>query len=235
MGWQGPVGLVAGLAAAVTLGAVMTATFIQPAAMDDLFARGTPGRASASGEYVPGGWGGDGMRTRPGMVAVRLPKGVQTSQLRVTLLQGNEVAHTTGRMAVKQIPAMQLVGRSLDPGAYVARFVYRGRALPELQAVVRPGGRTVIVVPRAHLAEAEYLGGLQAAKDGKPDVPFFQRALKMNPKHLGAHLQLAAFQMAHGTRVGAERHLHVVRQEDPQNKDLERVERMLLKRTATAQ
>lgn len=164
----------------------------------------------------------------PGFVSVPelpiLPQG----RLRVSLLRAGDYAKSVDGEVVNALLPQVLARRGLPPGIYGAIFRYRGHPLPALVAEVRSGSRTTLAPPLRALAAIEYREGLEQAGTGpNPDVSYFRRVLRLQPNHVNAHLQLAAYELVRGSRYLAQWHLDAVRRADPGNADAARVQRLL--------
>jgi len=167
-------------------------------------------------------------RAQTGNVLVQAPRGIAPAELRVSLLRFGEVARAADGRPVSNLAPAQLRAVHLEPGIYVARVNYRDLSLPELVADVTAGEPSPLAITTTALAEAEYAAGLRASeKGGTADIPYFRRAVRLNPGHLDAHLQLAAFELVNGSRRSVQGHLTAVRRIDPDNPDAARVERLL--------
>jgi hypothetical protein len=93
----------------------------------------------------------------------------------------------------------------------------------------RARGRTAALAlsPR-ELAEIEYEAGVDsAAANRDSDVGYFQRVLQLDPDHVNAHLQLAAYGLIRGSAQDVETHLAAVRKVAPRNASASEIERLL--------
>lgn len=174
--------------------------------------------------------------TAAGRLSVEVPSGLPANSLRVTVVRDNAPAKAANGELLKGLPPEKIGGVSLKPGSYIVRFLYRRTPLREVRAEIRRGQDTIIQPSRWQLADIEYSAGEAAARlgspdeDGDSDVVHFRRALKFDPDHVNAHLQMAAYELLNGKRSDVERHLGNIRRLAPQHPDLAQLEALLKKR-----
>lgn len=167
-----------------------------------------------------------------GSLMLDLPRSVVAREFRTTLLRMGEIARS-GNWVVDRLPPDELASIPLEPGVYVARFRYLNQALPDSVVQVKLEGTTV-QPSRRDLAEAEYNAGIARDGRGNAGVAYFRRAVALNPSHVKAHLQLAAFELLSGSPRRVRQHLAAVRKVQPRNPDAKRVEALLRRRLAHA-
>jgi hypothetical protein len=164
----------------------------------------------------------------PGHLSVRVPAGIEPALLSVTVLRDRRLAETLDAKLLDEVTTTQLAAQPLRAGAYQLRFLYRKKLLAETTAEVRAGENASVQPSERELAEIEYEAGLR--RQGSPEEKgYFERVLRLNPDHVNAHLQLAAYELVHGSRPAAERHLAAVRRLDPHNADAVALARLLRK------
>jgi hypothetical protein len=166
-----------------------------------------------------------------GTMAVEFPAGAHPDEFRTTLLRFGEVARSEGK-ALDRLTADELAVTPVEPGIYVARHRYLGRPLPDSVVRITPGTPAVIRPAARDLAEAEYRLGIDTDLQGKAGVEHFRRAVKLNPDHVQAHLQLAAYELLSGSPGAVKAHLAAVRRVEPNNPEAKRVARILRQRVA---
>jgi hypothetical protein len=164
----------------------------------------------------------------PGLLSVRVPAGVEPTLLSATVLHDHRLAEALDSKLLDQVTATQLAAQPLRAGVYELRFLYRKKLLAEMTAEVRAGECTTLQPSARELADIEYEAGLRS--QGSPEEKgYFERVLLLDPNHVNAHLQLAAYELVHGSRPGAERHLAAVWRLDPHNADAVSLMRLLRK------
>ncbi len=171
-----------------------------------------------------------------GRLSVEVPTGLPSNSLRVTVVRANQPVKTARGELLKGVPPEKIGGVTLEPGSYIVRFLYRQTPLREVRAEIRRGQDTIIQPSRWQLADIEYTAGEAAARLGGPDqhgdsdVVHFRRTLTLDPDHINAHLQMAAYELLNGKRSDVERHLGNIRRLAPQHPDLVQLEALLKKR-----
>jgi hypothetical protein len=168
---------------------------------------------------------------RLGFVHLQLPAEVPRELVRVSLLRGGEYARSTDGEALTQITPERLAQKALEPGHYVAVVRYRGTPLEGVVAAVEESRQTAVQPPLRELAAVEYQAGLAGAAAGA-DVARFRRTLALDPQHVNAHLQLAAYALLTGRTSETRRHLRRVRAVEPDNPHAARLERLLRRKEA---
>ena len=159
-------------------------------------------------------------------MVVRLPAGAEGRSARVTVLRLGEVAAAVDGRRLERVDAAELSGAALPPGAYVVRVWYRGRLVIERAVPVISGSRARMELPAAKLAAIEYDAGVARARD-RDDLRYFRRAVRLDPRHTPAHLQLAAAALFHGNLTEAESRAGLVRTLDPGNPHANRIARLI--------
>jgi hypothetical protein len=163
-----------------------------------------------------------------GSIRLQTPAEAPQALMRVSVLRSGEYARGTGGGVLSQVPPERLAETELAPGWYVVILRYRGTPVSGIVAQVGPGRQAPVTVPREELAAIEYQAGLRASGEGgAADVPYFRRTLAMDPDHLNAHLQLAAYALLRGAPREVRTHLAAVRRVSPGNPHAARVERLL--------
>lgn len=162
-----------------------------------------------------------------GNVWVSVPAPVSAADLRLTVLQFGEPAPFSAREKLERVEVDRVQGAALPPGFYVVRFAYLGIALPDEVAEVRPGQRLLLRPREEELAKIEYRSAIEGATYRDADIPHFRRVLELDPNHGAAHLQLAAYELLHGSPAAVEKHLAAVRRSHPKDPEAERVEHLL--------
>lgn len=173
---------------------------------------------------------------QPGALAVSLPPGVPHSVMRVSLHHQGEIAMSRDGKPVKGLEPARLATRELEPGVYVVRMTYRGSPVPDAVADIRPGVTTLLQLSAKEMANVEYQAGLVAdAQGGDAGMPYFRRVLRFNPDHVDAHLQLAAYELLHGSAEQVKQHLAAARRMVPDSPEVADVERLLRQRLRAEQ
>jgi hypothetical protein len=164
----------------------------------------------------------------PGLLSVRIPAGIDPALLSATVMRDHQLAEGLDSKRLDQVMASTLAAQPLRAGVYQLRFLYRKKLLAEMTAEVRASECVIIQPPDRELADIEYEAGLRS--QGSPEEKgYFRRVLLLDPNHVNAHLQLAAYEMVHGSPSAAERHLAAVRRLDPHNADAVALARLLRK------
>jgi hypothetical protein len=159
---------------------------------------------------------------------VAAPAGVVTRGLRFTLLQSGHPAVAVSGKVLRAADLGALQDEPVRPGLYVARVFYRGKPVADVTVTAKAGVKQVIPLPAGKLAGVEYSAGLAAdgAKAGS-GIPFFRRAAQIDARAVPPRLQLAAYELLHGSPDRARVELREIRKIDPANKDAAAVERLL--------
>lgn len=161
-----------------------------------------------------------------GSLSVKIPAALQQQPLRIDLLQ-------SGQPVFENLPPAELAARSLKPGPYKARITYRGQTVLERDVQVQPGEAAALSLPLREIARIEYHEGVLAdARRSGDGIPYFRRAARLDAKHIDARLQLAAYELLHGSAEAVRNHLRAIRALDPDNPDARIVERLLKQRLA---
>jgi hypothetical protein len=164
----------------------------------------------------------------PGHLSVQVPDGVDPALLSVTVLRDHRLAETLEARPLDEVAAAELTAQPLRAGVYQIRFTYRKKLLAEATTEVRAGQSAAVQPAARELAEVEYEAGLRC--QGSPEEKgCFEHVLRLDPNHVNAHLQLAAYEMVHGDRPAAGHHLAAVRRLDPHNADAVALTRLLRK------
>jgi hypothetical protein len=173
-------------------------------------------------EYVPA----PNAAPLPGLLSVRIPAGIDPALLSATVMRNHQLAEGLDLRRLDQVMVSTLAAQPLRPGVYQLRFLYRKKLLAEMTAAVRASECVTIQPPDRELADIEYEAGLRS--QGSPEEKgYFHRVLLLDPDHVNAHLQLAAYELVHGSRSAAERHLAAIRRLDPHNADAVALARLL--------
>lgn len=165
-----------------------------------------------------------------GRLLVQVPQGTHVVQLRFTLLRLGEPAASADGRTMDGVWPETISAAEFPAGVYVVRTSYRGERLPDRSVNLRSGYPVAIRPDASRLAEIEYRTGLaQAAAGGKADLPYFQRALELDPGHVEAHLQLAAAALLQGSTRRAAEHVAAVRKVQPFNPHAARLAELIRK------
>jgi hypothetical protein len=181
-----------------------------------------PGRPKAQVTVRPVG-------EETGRAAVIGPRSVSPDLLTVSLMRYGDTARATDGTPLARVPIRALEGKRLEPAPYVVQFEYRGQRVDGGVASIQPGEQIKLRVPTAALADIEYRSGLRHVRQGG-DIPYFRRAVRLDPAHVAAHLQLAAYELLRGSPRRARQHLAAVRRKEPGNPYAARISRMLQQR-----
>lgn len=163
----------------------------------------------------------------PGRARVDLPASVPQELTRVSLIRNGDYARTPDGVQLRDVRADYLEALPLTPGLYVAMFTYREAPVGGDVVQVDSGHTVQVRVPVKKMAEVEYAAALEAPAVGNTDVARFQRTARLDPQHVNARLQLAAWALSQGDRRMARAELASVRRIDPRNPHLQRVARLL--------
>jgi hypothetical protein len=161
-------------------------------------------------------------------LALEVPAGADPGEVRVTLLQSGRPVQANGGATMRELDPSTLLAATFKPGLYVARVTYRGKPADDLTLRAAPGEPNVLPLAGPKLAAIEYAAGEAADRLHEGDgIPYFRRAVQLDRRHVPAHLQLAAFELVHGSPDAVKAQLTTVRQLDPGNKDAAAVEKLL--------
>lgn len=159
---------------------------------------------------------------------VQYPVGVVTNELNVSLIQGAGFAAGLQGQPLRRLSLEAMAATSLKPGHYVGVFSYRGHACEGIPVHIRKGDTTLLEGPRKELAHIEYVAALEVSrKTPDADIQYFERVIALDPDHVNAHLQLAAYALARNSASAAREHLSVVERVDPHNPHIARIRRLL--------
>lgn len=168
-----------------------------------------------------------------GSVAVAVPAPLQGQPLRITLLQSGKPAKSEAGTPLAGLSPAELAEEDVQPGLYAAQIFYRGRRVSQKAARIEPGAALQMTLPERDLARVEYQAGLAADRRRAGDgIAYFRRAARLDDRHVDARLQLAAYELVHGSAEAVRNHLRAIRQIDPDNRDAAAVERLLKQRLA---
>jgi hypothetical protein len=161
-------------------------------------------------------------------VFLDLPNGADPRELRVTVLQAGRLAKSERGKPIRNLDPAELSVVGIRPGLYAARVTYRGKAAEDLTLQAAAGVRKVLPLSGRKLAGIEYAAGEAADRLHEGDgIPYFRRTVQLDAKLIPAHLQLAAYELVHGSPDVVKAQLNAVRQLDPKNNDAAAVEKLL--------
>lgn len=165
-----------------------------------------------------------------GRLEVRIPAGVDSTVLRVSVLLGGSYAAPEKDRVMRLLTPEELAQAPLPPGHYTAVVSYRDQVLTGIPVDLQAGKTTPVMLPREELARIELEAALTRQSEGQDaDIAHFERVIALDPEHVDARLQLAAHALATGATEEARRHLAVVERQDPHSPHAARIRRLLLR------